>query len=130
MQKRTVSAERVSTYVCKTSHPANYWVPALDYVEDEHRAKDAEAFKITGRLMTRMVVSRQCRALTGDKFCTLHGQKGVVTVIPDREMVSTNGVPVDVVIGSTTLVKRGTVGQLYEAWAGDEVFTTLGQAGT
>lgn len=71
---------------------------------------------------TRLVVSRTCSAVTGDKFCTTHGQKGVVMVIPDNQMPSIDGESVDFVMGSTTLVKRGTVSQLYEAWAGEEAY--------
>lgn len=70
---------------------------------------------------TRIVVARTCGAVTGGKFCTLHGQEGVVTVLRDRLMLRVHGEPVDLVIGSTTLVKRGTVGHLLDAWARAEV---------
>lgn len=66
---------------------------------------------------TRMVVSRTCCAVSGDKFCTNHGQKGVVIVVPDRYMPVVEGRVVDFVMGSTTAVKRGTASQIYEAWA-------------
>ncbi|CAN0048122.1 unnamed protein product, partial [Laminaria digitata] len=63
----------------------------------------------------RMSVSRRCTAVTGDKFTTSHGQKGVVTVVPDRLMpVLPCGDVAEVIVGSTTLMKRGTVGQLME----------------
>ncbi|CAM9764402.1 unnamed protein product [Scytosiphon promiscuus] len=71
---------------------------------------------------TRMVVSRSCHAVSGDKFCTTHGQKGVITVMPDERMPSVDGAPVDFVMGSTTLIKRNTPSQLYEAWAGQEAY--------
>lgn len=63
------------------------------------------------------VVTRRCHAVTGDKFCTLHGQKGVATVVPDDQMVQVGGKPVDLVMGSTSVVERGTSGQPMEAWA-------------
>lgn len=67
---------------------------------------------------TRMVVSRTCCAVSGDKFCTNHGQKGVVTVIHDKYMPMVGDRIVDFIMGSTTVIKRNTASQLYEAWAG------------
>lgn len=66
----------------------------------------------------RMIVSRTCSAVTGDKFASAHGQKGVVTVMPDNLMpLLPTGETAEVVIGTTTLMKRGTVGQLLECYA-------------
>lgn len=48
---------------------------------------------------TRMVISRRCCAVTGDKSNTLHGEKGVITVVPDHLMLQIGGVPVDLVMG-------------------------------
>lgn len=73
---------------------------------------------------TRLVIRRTCHAVTGDKFATLHGQKGVVTVLPDADMPVIDGRPVNVVIGSTALIKRVTPSQLAEAWAGTRVLET------
>lgn len=64
-----------------------------------------------------ILVSRHCSAVTGDKFTT-HGQKGVVTVMPNRLMLLLpSGDVAELVIGSTTLMKRGTVGQPMECYA-------------
>lgn len=63
----------------------------------------------------RTNVSRECGAVTGDTFSTLHGLEGVVTDVPDCFMpVLPDGGVADIILGRTTLVKRGTVGQQME----------------
>ena len=65
-----------------------------------------------------MVVERTCGAVTGDTFCAPNGKQIVVTVLPNELMHRIDDVPVKVVISTTTLVKRDTVGEVLEAWAG------------
>ena len=54
----------------------------------------------------------------GDKFTTLHGQKGVATVLEDSKMPVVNGRVADIVIGSSAIVKCHTASQLLEAACG------------
>jgi len=66
-----------------------------------------------------LTVKRTAYAVTGDKFTTPHGQKGVVTIVDDSLMpvlldCDTGFVP-EMVMGSTSILKRSTPGQLLEA---------------
>lgn len=74
-------------------------------------------FKVTSTGERRMRIRRDTYAVTGDKFATWHGQKGVVTVMPDHTMpLLPDGRTAELVMGSTTLIKRGTMGQLMESY--------------
>ena len=53
--------------------------------------------------------------VNGHKFTTLHGQKGVVTILPDTEMLIVSNQHAELVIGSSVIIKRGTASQLIEA---------------
>jgi len=63
----------------------------------------------------RVVVSANCLPVNGDKFTTLHGQKGVVTILEDSKMPTVKDMVVDMVIGSSSIVGRQTASQLLEA---------------
>lgn len=65
--------------------------------------------------MVRVIVVANCWPVNGDKFTTLHGQKGVVTILDDNKMPCIKGRPVDIVIGSSSVVKRQTLSQMIEA---------------
>ncbi len=56
--------------------------------------------------------------VNGDKFTTLHGQKGVVTILPDEKMPMVQNRHAELVIGSSVIIKRGTASQLIEAACG------------
>jgi DNA-directed RNA polymerase beta subunit len=73
----------------------------------------------------RVVLECQCLPVNGDKFTTLHGQKGVVTILDDAQMPSLRGQSADIVIGSSSIVKRETISQLLEAACGMYVHTHL-----
>lgn len=76
-----------------------------------------QGFKVTSTGERRMRIRRETCAVTGDKFATWHGQKGVVTVMPDHTMpLLPDGRTAELVMGSTTLIKRGTMGQLMESY--------------
>jgi len=64
---------------------------------------------------TLLVITCDCHPVNGDKFTTLHGQKGVITILADHNMPYVNGNPAEIVIGSSSILKRGTVSQLLEA---------------
>ena len=61
----------------------------------------------------------------GDKLSNLHGAKGVVgKIIPDEEMPTlTKKVgnmepgPLDIIISGFSTIRRGSLGQIFEAWA-------------
>lgn len=74
-----------------------------------------------GNNRVKVVLERTCHDVTGDKFCTPHGQKGVVTVVPAEKMVSIGGVSAEFVMGTTTVMKRSTPGQIIEAAASMEI---------
>lgn len=63
----------------------------------------------------RLVITCECYPVNGDKFTTLHGQKGVITILSDHNMPYVNGYPAEIVIGTSSILKRGTVSQLLEA---------------
>jgi DNA-directed RNA polymerase beta subunit len=68
-------------------------------------------------------VKRECCAAEGDKFCSPHGQKGVISVLPDDEMpvmIDRREFKVDVVIGYCSMVTRGTYSQWLEALLGQK----------
>jgi DNA-directed RNA polymerase beta subunit len=58
------------------------------------------------------------KAVNGDKFTTLHGQKGVVTILNDNEMSVVNGRSAEIVISSSAVFKRETASQILEAACG------------
>lgn len=60
-------------------------------------------------------VMRECIAVNGDKFTTLHGQKGVITILPDEQMPSINGRCAEMIISSASIIKRHTASQIIEA---------------
>jgi DNA-directed RNA polymerase beta subunit len=62
-----------------------------------------------------IVVSAECLHVNGDKFTTLHGQKGVVTILNDIKMPAIKGRYADIVIGSSSIITRQTASQLLEA---------------
>lgn len=63
----------------------------------------------------RMRITASCLPVNGDRFTTLHGQKGVVTILPDSEMPRVGRRVAEIVIGSSSIIKRGTISQLLEA---------------
>ena len=52
-----------------------------------------------------IVVERSGSPVNGEKFTTLHGQKGVVTIVDDNMMPSVHGTVADIVISSGSIVK-------------------------
>ena len=68
-----------------------------------------------GNGKVKLVVVSHCLPVNGDKFTTLHGQKGVVTILDDYRMPSINGKTADIVIASSSIIKRQTTSQLLEA---------------
>ena len=76
-------------------------------------------------------IERSQHAVSGDKFTTMHGQKSVVTVLPDSEMVRLSKIgEVDVLMGLSSLVKRGTLSQLLEAVYSQRFVDDLESVGT
>lgn len=75
---------------------------------------------------TRLFVEYDIPFGLGDKISNLHGAKGVVgKIIPDDEMPRLmNKVgnmepgPMEVVISAFSTIRRGSLGQIFEAWAG------------
>lgn len=65
--------------------------------------------------IVRVAISCECYPVNGDKFTTLHGQKGVATILDDYCMPAVNGRHADIVIGTSSIIKRQTVSQLLEA---------------
>lgn len=76
--------------------------------------------------LVKVVLRSECLPVDGDKFTTLHGQKGVVTILEDSEMPRIKRRYADVVIGSSSIIKRETVSQLLEAACGMYVQTHMG----
>jgi len=62
-----------------------------------------------------VTVESMCLPMNGGKFTTLNGQKGVVPILDDIDMPSVHGKHAELVIGSSSIVKRGTPSQLQEA---------------
>ena len=62
-----------------------------------------------------LILSCICYPVNGDKFTTLHGQKGVVTILEDHKMPHISDRQAEIVIGSSSILKRGTVSQMLEA---------------
>lgn len=69
----------------------------------------------TTRGSFRVIVLRLGAPVNGDKFTTFYGQKGVVTILHDHMMPQIDGRTADLIIGSNSIIKRGTAGQLIEA---------------
>ena len=68
-----------------------------------------------GNGKVKLVVVSHCLPVNGDNFTALHGQKGVVTILDDYRMPSINGKTADIVIASSSIIKRQTTSQLLEA---------------
>ena len=74
----------------------------------------------------RLFISYRIPFRLGDKISNLHGAKGTVgLILPDNEMpklVKQAGNmepgPLDVVISGFSTIRRGSLGQIFEAWAG------------
>ena len=66
----------------------------------------------------KITIESKCTPVNGDKFTTWHGQKGVITILEDEEMPIVNNKYAEIVIGSSSIVKRGTTSQLIEAACG------------
>lgn len=91
----------------------------------EPNSKPYWAIPVRGKILSvvtndlgkaRLRIERLQSAVTGDKFTTMHGQKAVVTVLPDDEMPTlSNGFKAELIMGVTSLYKRRTFGQLLEA---------------
>ncbi len=56
--------------------------------------------------------------VNGDKFTTLHGQKGVVTILPNNKMPMVRSKHAELVIGTSAIIKRDTASQIREAACG------------
>lgn len=66
-----------------------------------------------------IVVKTNLPAIQGDKLSGLYGNKGVITILPDKAMPrDEEGNPVDIVMSPLSLISRGNVGQIYEALLG------------
>jgi hypothetical protein len=65
-----------------------------------------------------IVLACDCYPVNGDKFTTLHGQKGVVTVLEDHEMPVVANRRAELVIGTSSIIKRETTSQLLEGACG------------
>jgi DNA-directed RNA polymerase beta subunit len=61
-----------------------------------------------------ITVSATCYPVNGDKLTTLHGQKGVITILEDVDMPLVKGTRVELVIGSSSVIKRETISQVLE----------------
>ena len=55
-----------------------------------------------------------CYPVNGDKITTSHGQKGVVTIFRDEDMPVVNSMRAEIVIGTSSIIRRGTTSQLIE----------------
>ena len=73
------------------------------------------SLEVTRLGMVSVRVTRTGYPVDGDKFTTLHGQKGIVTIVSDEDMPIVKGRYAEIVIGSTSIVKRSTPSQLIEA---------------
>jgi DNA-directed RNA polymerase beta subunit len=67
-----------------------------------------------------VTVKRTSLPVSGDKLSTPHGQKGVMVIVPDKDVPSgklADGsiVDFDIVMSLTAVFKRQTIGQVYEA---------------
>eukprot|EP00978_Attheya_sp_CCMP212_P010556 scaffold25642_cov73-Attheya_sp.AAC.3 len=63
----------------------------------------------------KVILDVTCYPVNGDKFTTLHGQKGVATIFKNEDMPVVNGMSAEIVIGTSSIIKRGTTSQLLEA---------------
>jgi hypothetical protein len=64
--------------------------------------------------VVKVTIEREGIPANGDKFSTLHGQKGVITIVPDNRMPIIGAERTEIIIGSVSIVKRGTPSQLLE----------------
>ena len=64
-----------------------------------------------------LTVERASHAVSGDKFTTLHGQKGVITILSDSAMPRVGKFVPELIIGSSSIIKRTTPSQVIEAAA-------------
>jgi DNA-directed RNA polymerase beta subunit len=66
-----------------------------------------------GRVTAKIV--RDGLPVVGDMFTTLHGQKGVITIMDDADMHVVDGHMAELIIGSSSIIKRETHSQVLEA---------------
>ena len=74
----------------------------------------------SGRLVAEVTMEEEREPVVGDKFCSRHGQKGVVgRVLPQSDMPFTaQGVTPDIIVNPHAFPSRMTIGMLIEALAG------------
>jgi len=96
--------------------------PAILQSYENVNIDDIEYF---GKHSARVHLSWTIPFMVGDKMTSLHGAKGTVgKIIPDDEMPklrTTAGIlepgPVDVIFSGFSTMRRGSIGQIFEAWA-------------
>ena len=89
-------------------------------INNQTKAKNEQQQQVAEHLYSRHVISRamrHCIAVNGDKFTTLHRQKGVITILPDSQISIVNSRHAELVIGMLSIIKRGTASQLIEVIA-------------
>mmetsp|Transcript_2713 Transcript_2713/g.7224 ORF Transcript_2713/g.7224 Transcript_2713/m.7224 type:complete len:810 (+) Transcript_2713:24952-27381(+) len=88
-------------------YSTNWW--------QNHFKGTVSSIEATSTNLVRVVVYCECLPVNGDKFTTLHGQKGVVTILDDLQMPNIDDFTAEIVIGSSSVIKRQTLSQMLEA---------------
>lgn len=76
-------------------------------------------FRNRYRAALYFTISRTHQLTVGDKLCNRHGHKGIVgKILPDRQMPTWRGEPLEALIDPISVINRGNWGQVYETIAG------------
>ena len=92
---------------------------------DSYENAKVDLFDVINEKHCRLFISWEIPFNVGDKLSNLHGAKGVVSkILPDEEMPRlTKKVgnmepgPLEIIISGFSTIRRGSLGQLFEAWA-------------
>lgn len=92
---------------------------------DSYKNARVTLFDEIDDIHARVFVSWEIPFGLGDKLSNLHGAKGVVSkILPDEEMPklmrkvgNMEPGPLDIIISGFSTIRRGSLGQIFEAWA-------------
>jgi len=100
-------------------HSSNLFSPCNGVIEEINHVQiweESGANATIWRERVDFTIRTDRPLMLGDKICNRHGNKGIISaIIPDDNMPSVNGTPLEVLLSPIGVINRGNYGQLAEA---------------